>query len=543
MSISRYYRTVRHLKPSQLFWRLWRKAYRPKPDLAPAPPLRERAGVWEKPIAKQTRVKEPDTFTFLNETRRVDGPGAWNDPRIGRLWLYNLHYFDYLNTGPERGGWRESIIRRWISENPPAEGVGWEPYPASLRIVNWIKWALAGGSFDETIRRSLAIQARWLTRNMERDILANHLFANAKALVFAGLFFDGAEAEAWRSMGAAMIDSQLDEQVLSDGGHFERSPMYHAIVLEDTLDLINITRAYLCDAPAGWSEKALKMVAWLGVMTHPDGKISFFNDSAFDIAPGLEVLEDYAARLGVDTGRRAEKGFVHLRDSGYIRIEKGPATAIIDAAPVGPDCQPGHAHADTLSFELSINGRRVMVNSGTSTYEPGPERLAQRGTAAHNTVRIDRADSTEVWGAFRVARRARIVDMSVENAGDETVVLGAHDGFVRLAGVGAHKRVFRMSEGALLITDEIAGSGDHDVEIFFHLHPDIAAGREGNNVARLAWDGGAFRADVRMDERLALSLEEDRYHPGFGLSVPNTTLAGRARIRLPLTLMTKITWR
>ena len=80
--------------------------------------------------------------------------------------------------------------------------------------------------------------------------------------------------------------------------------------------------------------------------------------------------------------------------------------ALLDVAPVGPDYLPGHAHADTLSFELSLFGQRVLVNSGTSQYEAGPERSRQRGTAAHNTVIVDGHDSSEVWAGFRVARRA-----------------------------------------------------------------------------------------------------------------------------------------
>ncbi|MEN9780004.1 MAG: hypothetical protein RL014_1152 [Pseudomonadota bacterium] len=92
-------------------------------------------------------------------------------------------------------------------------------------------------------------------------------------------------------------------------------------------------------------------------------------------------------------------------DSGYVRLDNGPAVALLDVAPVGPDYLPGHAHADTLSFELSVGAQRVLVNSGTSCYGSSAERLRQRGTAAHNTVVVNGQDSSEVWGGFRVARR------------------------------------------------------------------------------------------------------------------------------------------
>ena len=139
-----------------------------------------------------------------------------------------------------------------------------------------------------------------------------------------------------------------------------------------------------------------------------------------------------------------------LRDSGYVRLAAGPAVALLDVAPLGPDYLPGHAHADTLSFELSLFGQRVIVNGGTSRYGSGPERLAERGTAAHSTVQIDGADSSEVWGGFRVARRARPRDVRVHPGLDPLPpvlspaaagacagvleVSAAHDGYCRLPG-------------------------------------------------------------------------------------------------------------
>lgn len=83
---------------------------------------------------------------------------------------------------------QERLILRWVEENPPAVGNGWEPYPTSLRIVNWIKWAQAGNLLPESARQSLAIQVRWLSKRVEHHLLANHLFVNAKALAIAGMF-------------------------------------------------------------------------------------------------------------------------------------------------------------------------------------------------------------------------------------------------------------------------------------------------------------------------------------------------------------------
>ena len=110
--------------------------------------------------------------------------------------------------------------------------------------MNWNKFALSGNELSDAARDSLAIQARWLRKRLEWHLLGNHLFANAKALVFVGLFFCGEEADGWLRTGTQILRKQIPEQILADGAQFELSPMYHALALEDVLDLVNITRAF-----------------------------------------------------------------------------------------------------------------------------------------------------------------------------------------------------------------------------------------------------------------------------------------------------------
>ena len=159
---------------------------------------------------------------------------------------------------------------------------------------------------------SLAVQTRWLAQRLERHLLGNHLFANAKALVFAGLFFEGDEADAWLAAGLAIIAAQLPEQVLPDGGHFERSTMYHAICVEDLLDLINAGKAWAGMVPAAvlddWQDAVRRMLQWLQGMSHPDGQIGFFNDAALGIAAEPAALRAYAGRVGMALSPEKEAG-------------------------------------------------------------------------------------------------------------------------------------------------------------------------------------------------------------------------------------------
>src|SRR5256884_5459977 len=130
---------------------------------------------------------------------------------------------------------------------------------------------------------------------------------------------------------------------------------------------------------------------------------------------------------------------------------------IADVGEIGPDHLPGHAHADTLSFELSLRGQRVLVNAGTSTYEVSAERLRQRGTAAHNTVVVDGVDSSEVWSSFRVARRARPLVVSWGRDGAALWLSAGHEGYRRLPGKVIHRRRWRLDPHGLVVEDVLEG--------------------------------------------------------------------------------------
>ena len=402
----------------------------------------------------------------------------------------------------------EELICSWMEANPASQGVGWDPYPLSRRIVNWIKWVMGGHRPRPEILRSLASQTEWLGRHVEYHLLGNHLFENAKALTFAGCFFESSE---WLHKGLNLFEAQIPEQILTDGGHFERSPMYHSLIFEDVLDLVNLGRAYPGLLP-DWSPVAGRMSGWLKQMLHPDGQIAFFNDSTLGVAPEPRLLFEYAARLGI------EPVSVKPAPSGYIRLENDATVILFDAGPVGPDYQPGHAHADTLSFELSHRGQRLLVNSGISTYQCGAERQWQRGTAAHNTVRVDGCDQSEVWSAFRVARRARPFDVTTDN---RSWAEAAHDGYHRLKAPVTHRRRIELRKDDLVITDTLDGRGVHEIELFFHLNPGASA-------------------DISLDARLTPAVEETHFHRRFEQAIPNRTVVARYRGACPVSFRTGI---
>lgn len=141
-TVARYWHTLRHLRPEQLYGRMLSRFMRSRPDLSPPPTVRATVGPWVLPAQREPSMTGQGAFRFLAVERNLDDVG-WDDLSIEKLWRYNLHYFDDLNaTGArERAGWHR--------ENTPGHGTGWEPYPTSLRIVNWIKFAVRGGDLDD----------------------------------------------------------------------------------------------------------------------------------------------------------------------------------------------------------------------------------------------------------------------------------------------------------------------------------------------------------------------------------------------------------
>jgi len=551
--IGRTIRTIRHLKPRQIATRVRYRITKPRVTARPRPePRRAEPGRSLVPrIARGDAWLSPTRVRLLSVEKDFGAAVDWTAPGMPRLWIYHLHYFSDLPGARAEPGreWLRGVALSWIQRNPPGTANAWDPYPLSQRIVNWITWLqLAGAAVEDgdgPILDSLALQARYLERRVEYDIMANHLFANAKALVFAGLFFGAAEGERWARKGFRILFGEIAEQVLPDGGHFERSPSYHAIVLEDILDVLNVWGVFADAVPeparrrrGELEDAARRMLAWLATMTHPDGGAAFMNDATLGGAPSYRELVDYAGRLGIGIDPPALARTHALPASGYVRLASGDGrTAVFfDNGPLGPDYQPGHAHCDMLSLEISRDGARVLVNSGTSTYDPGEERLYERSTAAHNTLRIDGAEQSEVWGAFRVGRRARI--LSATTSGDSAD--GAHSGFRRLRGAPIHRRTLTVNDDSVEILDAIEGRGTHLVQWFFHFHPDVEV-RPAGSVVELSRRGEVIGRMILPNE-LALAVEDGAWRPDFNVSIPNRRLVVTGRGPLPSTHTILIEW-
>lgn len=538
-----YWHTARHLRPVQIYGRALARVTRLKSLRAPSQVTLRRG--WrqaQRPFLESSSATDGRSFTFLNQKVTFAEKVDWEYSGQSKLWLYNLHYFEYLPSLPVELA--RKLMEDWITRNVDGRKDAWNPYPLSLRMIHWFKWLAKHGetAASDMILKSLHAQARYLASNLEHHLQANHLFENAKSLLWAGLVFEGPEADRWLARGRDLLIQEIQEQVLADGGHYERSPMYHAIILEGCLDLLNLSSQLSRHAPdlLGELERRVpSMVSWLQSLCHPDGQIALFNDSAIGIAPSPRKLIEYAETILGDCWSPL-KEVDHRDASGYITW-RGPdgSYLVVDVGEIGPAHQPAHGHCDTLSFELSLDDIRAFVDSGVYAYQDPEMRRLNRETKAHNTVRVNGAEQSEIWSSFRIARRAMPTGIHIESRAGGLKVQAEHTGYDRL-GV-RHRRTYEIAPGQLHLTDSLLGRGGHQIETYFHLHPSLRVELLSDEVAEV-YHGERLLARFEVTEGPPLEIDSGYYCPYFGVRLDQTVLVFRAHSDLPVEFRYQVTW-
>jgi hypothetical protein len=547
-------RTVRHFTPRQAVAQVLhvlRGASASRVDPIPAPSRSvTTASVTFLPAPVHAHYDGVRGFELIHRSHRFRDQIDWNYEGEGPLWVFHLHQFDYLRAPSHSAATRRRLIEDWIEYCE--DGPGWAPHPISLRTLSWGKLLLTPGALDlneaqsKRLYASMALQAETLSRGLEIRLQANHLFSNLLGVVFAGLLFEGEHANRWLARESE-LRREIEIQIQQDGSHIEGSPMYHALLLENVLDLLNLARTCGARAPApliaSLEGAAARMLSAHRVWTHPDGEIALLGDSAFEIAHPTAALEAYAASLGIEAKCPAHTGA--LADAGVWRLESRDLVVIATAAPPSPAYQPGHAHCDALSFELSLGTERVVTDTGVSEYIPGELREISRRTLSHATMQIDDSEQSEIWAPHRVGGRCRVgVDAATESRLDAHCTSWSRPGT-------RHHRSFQLSSGRLTIEDRIEGA-PAPVTFALPLAPGLQAelrvrnrtGAGGGNgadagedhapeLASESWqlivklrDGR--RMTVELPKGVTWSIESSAYFPRFGTQIERACLVGKA---------------
>jgi uncharacterized heparinase superfamily protein len=574
--VPRLMRTVRHLRSSQLWWRTRYLVERKLPlsllnssaeparvvqialrdEPFPHVPPFHRLGPTRSAAVEQIMRGE---FQHLHQTvkiGRIDPDWQHGGDAAGRLWSITLHYHGWVYDLAEaavQGDDRalpllQQMLEHWLAHCRLQQiGPGnliWNAFSIATRLGWWVRaldlFDRSGIELEHDFHakwlHSISRQAQFLSHHLEWDLRGNHLIRDAVGLAWAGRYLDGRSADKWLNLATEIAESQAVEQVLPDGGHFERSPMYHIHVLEDLLTLAELVTQPRCRQRL--RDICRQMAEFVSWVRHPDGSLPLFNDAAHGAVSAPDELLHRMRELGYDAPQDCPRGLKQFEETGLIVWHGDPWSLFWDVGDVGPSYQPGHAHADTLTLECSFGGERMIVDPGTFGYDRNDRRRYDRSTVAHNTVSVDGLDSSEMWHIFRVGSRARPLGVDVIPRRQGFTAWAAHTGYDQRPGSPRHARQVTVEERQTIrITDQVQGLGKHTLEGGWLLAPPWQA-----TATETGWTLQHGRHTVRVcvaaKQPVQLSVERRPWHPEYGCEIETSRLVWRVTTELPFEVVT-----
>lgn len=528
----------------------------------------------------RARAMAEGRFRFLNEERALGERVDWklaHSPDVSRLWRFHLHYHEFLwdlvAPTPQTGERWEAdrawdLVAQWIDACRPGESWtledAWHPYCIARRLPVWIGlWSVAPpkAELGQRVLDSMFAQADYLARNLEWDLGGNHLLENLRALVVAGCFLACPEADRWRRKAQTILLRELREQILAHGEHFERSPMYHAAMLEALMDIREAAAREMPELSEACGEAVKRMATFLRAIVHPDGEIPLLGDSALGETPPAQflierALEDPAGdsvcpppRLHSCSQEREESLPPEYRTANlgpgrrvgdYWVFRDGNDFLLFDAGPVGPDHLPAHAHADLLTIEASLGGRRLLVDSGVFDYADTPMRRYCRSTAAHNVLEIDGADQCDMWSRFRMGYRGWPTGLAWGETEGFSWVRAEHNAYRRRGVARVGRWLACRPGGPWLCVDWAEGTGAHQLTARLHLHPDAQV--QPTSDREVAIDHHGRRLWLRFLAPGEVSVESGWYCPEFGSRLSAPVIRWAARSVLPAVCGWSLIW-
>lgn len=509
-----YSHTIKYLKLSQILWRLWisvhKRLYRCKsyPDIKFNNNLHLKASEFTSDNKNSINI-----FGTNVEPMAVD----WNSSGNTKLWCYHLHYFDYLAAFDRDPG--IDLINSWIQNNPVGMGAGWEPYPISLRTVNWIKFIIQHRiQADSDIIRSLQTQMYYLYAFREKHLLANHYFKNLVAILYLGYFLGNNKLIKW---SVNEIKVQIKEQSVH-GLHYEFSPTYHALFTKDLIDIYNLLKSNNLEIEL--QEKVnpviINALNWAYYLFRYGGYVSA-GDVNYEGCPGYdELIKQYESI----SGDVFETQTVNQLDYFPV-MEHMDFEIMLLNAPFNPSYNPAHSHCDKLSVLLWYDGIPILVDTGNFSYEKSEERDFARSVEAHNTLQIDKLQQAECWDVFRIGRRGKVSDTKIFS--DKMQATYQYKNYY-------HNRYISKIDNGILITDNIECHGPHNYRLYFHINPDLNFILE-NNIVNF----NKLDVAIKFPDAKVTSIETD-YYPGMYIKRRKATIIAEGTFCDRITLETII---
>jgi len=508
-------------------------------------------------------------------------------------------------------------LSSWFTACPPGLGANWSSsLEVALRLINWsITWQLvgaiasplfdgAGGSvFRQAWLDAIYHHAQFIRGHLSRHSSANnHLIGEAAGLFIAGVTWPHwPQAKSWRAKGQKLLVREALLQNAPDGVNREQAIAYQQFVLDLLLLPLLAGRANGIDFPVSYTTRIEAMMEFLASIMDSGGHVPMIGDADDGrvvqlspatgfcnyhslLATGAVLFQraEFKAKAGtLDDktrwllGPTAATTFTALpeksalagrlpvcqafKDGGYYILGRGfeskdEIRLVADAGALGYQGIAAHGHADALAFTLSVGGKEFLIDPGTYAYHTEPAwRAYFRGTAAHNTVRVDERDQSESGGNFMWLNKAKAGCHTWLNEPEQDVFEGWHDGYQRLADPVTHTRRITLDKqtGRIVIDDTLQMAGTHIIELFFHCdeHTRLCAASDSGYL--LSHEGRTIRIQLPVIAEPTCATEQ--IHCGstqpmagwvsrrFDVRQPAPTLHWRAQLHGTTTLRTEIT--
>jgi Heparinase II/III-like protein/Heparinase II/III N-terminus len=550
---------------------------------------------WQRdPLAgREAALQHWSRVPYLDHDRVGDHKIIWELNR--HQWLFALGQAWRLTGDPRYPETAVRLLREWLDANPPKRGINWcSALEMAFRVQSWIHGLrLLDGApaFSPSLRRdvvaSAALQIDHVSWNLSTWFSPNtHLTGEALAMLSAGCAWPALpNASRWRAQGWKILCDQAPRQLRPDGVYFEQSSWYQAYTLDFYSLGVVWARLAGLPIPAGLAERIRAAAIALRSVTRPDGTIARLgdddggrtlplstaaqgdmtdtlwraavllgdSDALPSDSPGRDALlwlegpaaYDSTASPGRDDPARRSRA---LRDGGWITLVEPAESAardhwlIFDVGPHGA-LTHAHAHADALGFDLSVHGVPMIVDPGTGSYV-GPQRRMYRSTAAHNTVTVDRADSSEQGTSFNW----RSATDSVLHGFGSVAAVGSfasasHDGYARLADpVRHHRTILRLHRHYWLMFDTLDAAASHHASLTLQGAPDVhivqhTPHRFAMSVTRPAREITLY---VAVDARLGARIDHRTVSPAYALELPAAAVVADGTVHGHVTVCTAI---
>jgi hypothetical protein len=477
-------------------------------------------------------------------------------------------------------------------------------------LINWsVAWQLLGGASSPVFQdgEGARFRRRWLDAVYQHAHFVqghfslyssanNHLIGEAAGLFVAALTWPHwPRASAWLAEAKAILEREALLQNAPDGVNREQAVSYQQFGLDLLLLPLLAGRANGKRFSAAYESRIEAMTEYLASIMDAGSNVPMIGDSddgaVVKLAPGREFCGyrsllatgallfrrgDFKAKAGeLDDktrwlfGEGADSAFEEL-DRAHVQLPvrrafthggyyilgcdfetENEIRLIADAGPLGYQTIAAHGHADALAFTLSVGGKEFLIDPGTYAYHTqGPWRRYFRGTAAHNTVRVDGADQSVSGGNFIWLQKARAGCSVWRSTDGMDVFEGWHGGYTRLPDPVTHRRRITLDKSArrVLVEDRLQMAGEHAIELFFHCSERCRVDRAPDGY-RISQDERAIFLELPQRQGATARVSCGSIEPisgwvsrRFDMRQPAPTIAWHARLMGDVVLRSEISF-